>query len=292
MALVVVFLALITAAMALAIDIGMSVVERGQIQNAADSAALAGVGELPDSYNNARSVALDYCGRHNVAPAEVNVSFPYGPARIRVRIDRSADYFFARIFGKMKGAIAVEAEAETGVAGAITGVIPIGVEKRNFAYGEVYTLKRGAGSCDLHNSPGDCSNFGPLALGGNGASIYEDNLINGYDGVIRAGDWIPTEPGDIVGPTKAGIKSRVDDGPGETYTNFAAGSKRLVYVPIINSLEVAGKNEVLTVGFAAFFIEGLSNKGEVLGRFIRYRASGETSDTAENFNLYTSRLVK
>lgn len=285
-------LVLLMGILALVVDIGMSGVKKGQIQNAADSAALAAAAELPESLDAAMSMAVDYCGRHKVPSGEVTVSFPLIPTRVQVRIDHPVSYYFARVLGINTGTVAVEAEAETGIVGAMRGLIPIGVEDRPFTYGDLYMLKRGAGSCEKDGAPGSCSNFGPLALGGNGASVFEYNIENGYDGIIEAEQWVLTETGNMVGPTNKSINARVNDGAGETYVDFPAGSRRLVFIPIIESLDVGGRSDVKVLGFAAFFLDSLSSKGEVYGRFIRYRTPGEIINTAGNYNLYTSQLVR
>ena len=292
LALVVIFMSVLLAGMALAIDVGMGVLEKSRMQRAADSAALAGASKLPENLAAAYSEALDYCQRHGVAAGEVQVGLSMSyPTRIQVLITRRIDHAFARILGINQGTVAAKAQAETGVIGGMAGVIPIGVEEREFTYGDMYQLKRGAGTCEKEGTPGNCSNFGPLALGGFGASVYEYNLINGYNGIIRANDWVTTETGDMVGPTRVGINSRLDAGEGEAFPDFPVGTRRLVFLPIIESLDVGGRSEVLVVGFAAFYLEDFGSKGEVYGRFVRYHAPGEIYTPAEDFNLRGVKLV-
>lgn len=290
--LVTMVLVLLMGALALVVDMGMSAVKKGQLQSAADSAALAAAAELPERIDGAVSAAIDYSERHAVPAGEVSVSFPILPTRVQVRIDHPVSYYFAKALGINGGSLAVEAEAETGIVGAMRGIIPIGVEDRSFVFGDIYMLKRGAGQCDKEGTPGSCSNFGPVALGGYGAAVYQDNIMYGYDGIVEAGQWIPTETGDMVGPTGSGIKFRMDKGVGETYLDFPAGSSRLVFLPIIESLDVGGRSEVKVLGFAAFFIDDYSSKGVVYGRFIRYRTTGSIDNSAGNYNLYTAQLVK
>lgn len=285
-------IAVLLGMLALVVDYGMGVMMRSRLQVAADAAALAGAAELPDSAEKAFLTALDYCGRHGIQESEVSISFPDGSIRIHVGITRRMKYFFAPAIGKYYGTVSAGAEAANGAVGAMRGVIPIGVEQRQFVYGQLYMLKRGSGSCAKEGVPGNCSNFGPLALGGFGANIYKDNILYGYDGILRVGQWVSTETGDMVGPTRTGIDYRISYNPSETYTSFSSGSKRLVYLPIIESLDVGGRSEVMIVGFAAFFLESISGKSEVEGYFIKYRTVGEIMDSAADFNLHSVSLVR
>jgi hypothetical protein len=289
----VVALPLIMVIMAFVVDYGRGVVKRAHLQNAADAAALAGARELPFDEYSAQTVALDYATRFGVAPGDVSVTFPGDDySRISVTIRENLQYLFAPIIRKYSTPVTVDAEAASGVVGALTGVIPIGVEQENFVYGDVYVLKLGAGACDKTGSPGVCSNYGPLALGGTGASNYESNLMNGYQGRLEAGMWVLTETGDMVGPTKSGISFRIDANPNEKFDNIATGSKRLVFLPVIESLDVGGRADVKVVGFAAFFLDSLVKSSEVKGRFLKYATSGEIHIPAVDFGLRSVGLSK
>ena len=61
----------------LAIDMGYMYIARGQLQNAADAAALAGASQLP-SQTDARDTATDFAAKNNVANSPVNISNDYG----------------------------------------------------------------------------------------------------------------------------------------------------------------------------------------------------------------------
>ena len=55
----------------MAVDVGGYASHRRQLQNAADSIALAGARELPDP-NDSRDAALDWAARNNIDPGDVN----------------------------------------------------------------------------------------------------------------------------------------------------------------------------------------------------------------------------
>src|SRR3989304_6288142 len=82
----VLLLAVLLGFVALAVDIGLYLHERRQLQNSADAAALAGVPYLPDSPGTAQSTALAWAANNGIAPNEVvAVEFENGKTLIRMR---------------------------------------------------------------------------------------------------------------------------------------------------------------------------------------------------------------
>jgi len=49
-----------------------------------------------------------------------------------------------------------------------------------------------------------------------------------------------------------------------TYDRFVKGCPRVILVPIIDSLDVTGRNGVILTGFAAFLVEGSGRSGKRL----------------------------
>jgi len=67
----------------------------------------------------------------------------------------------------------------------------------------------------------------------------------------------------------------------------------VVIVPIIDSLDVHGRDHVTVVGFAAFFLEDAGSSGNqsfVRGRFIEMSVDGEVGEGG-NFGLQVVRLI-
>ena len=69
-----VLMVFVFAFVAFTVDIGYMTLTKGELQNAADSAALAGVMSLGDGEAAARAVAIDFAGQHRAAGASVVVS--------------------------------------------------------------------------------------------------------------------------------------------------------------------------------------------------------------------------
>ena len=139
-------------------------------------------------------------------------------------------------------------------------------------------------------------NYQALALGKSGASMYEYNLMNGYQDWIRIDQWIQVETGNMANPTVRACEYRISLDPLATWETVTKDSARLLKVPVLESFEVNGKGEVYVVGFAMFFLEDVretgSDKGEIIGRFLRGVVQGEANGAAPDFGLKTVKLVR
>jgi Flp pilus assembly protein TadG len=128
-------------------------------------------------------------------------------------------------------------------------------------------------------------NYGAVALGGNGADTYRDNIIHGYSGVVEVGDVLTTEPGNMVGPTNQGVTALIAEDPTARMVRNSAGrwvvmsdkygineSPRIVPIPMYSVYDPPGNGRsTLTVtSISAFFVEGTDGK-DVWGKFIYTR---------------------
>jgi hypothetical protein len=125
-----------------------------------------------------------------------------------------------------------------------------------------------------------------VALGGNGASVYRENIRDGYQGVVCIGDILPTEPGNMVGPTSQGVNDLIAKDPAAYMTRNAAGrwvvispnypvneSPRIVPIPMYSYAHAPGngRTDFQVTSIGSFFVEG-SDGRDVRGRFIQLRA--------------------
>ncbi|MCX7971322.1 MAG: hypothetical protein N3A57_07140, partial [Negativicutes bacterium] len=259
---------------------------------------LAGVQNLPASPATARALAGQYAAVNGLTAADVLTSAVSADGRqLTVTVSRRVQFYFARALnlagGNFDGAtVTARASAGLAVASGARDIVPFGIVRQNLVYGSRYVLKEGAGG-------GYNGNFGALALGGRGASVYRLNIQEGYDGVIRVGDYLTTETGNMSGPTRTGVNYRISLDPCATYQTVQRGSPRIVTVPIIDSLAVNGRSQVLVVGFASFFLEGVGGNGNlnyVEGRFMQMIDPLAETDTgsqaAGDYGLYRVRLVQ
>lgn len=118
-----------------------------------------------------------------------------------------------------------------------------------------------------------------------GGADYRWNIANCNTYVVDVGDRLQVEPGNMVGPTKAGVQELVDrdpgaywDGQNQTVAGSAYGkSPRIILVAFFDptSPPTSGRNWVRVTKVGAFFIEGVQPNGDVTGRFIKATVDGE-----------------
>jgi hypothetical protein len=300
---------------ALAIDVGSLTSDKRDLQNAADAMALAGAIDLPnasDAVNSARAWAT----KNGIEPEQIESisvlqqSLPSRPnPEISVTLKRQHDFMLAPVVGINSTDVDVRASAIKTSPGGSDGIVPWSVlqsEIDGAAPGDLVTLK-------YDSREAENGDFGALAIDGTGASTYRDTIEHGSDSVICSvaavalgcvdtapecdGAECLTEPGNMTGPTRAGVDYRVgntdsscdefdevftpkDDGSYSIvqqcnpFISASLPSLRVVIVPIIDEL-CDGRCYVTIEGFALFFLEGYGDGGctgndcEVKGRFVK-----------------------
>lgn len=164
-------IAMLCGVAALVVDIGMVSVQEGQLQNAADAAALAAARDLP-SASTAKSTAVKYAGYNGVTAANTVATTPYsGNAnRIEVVCKKTVQYTFARIFGAQSIEVSARAVAEksSGASG------PFGYAV--FSGGD--TLLLGMHSSSLNITGSVHSNFSLLITGSTQAISGNVEAVN------------------------------------------------------------------------------------------------------------------
>ena len=267
------------------LDIGIVYSEKAKLSNAIDSAALAAVFELPKGNTKAITVANDYLLKNAVQSKDAVITVSSDQKSIEIKGVRTVNHILAPIFGKNSSNIKSNTKAIIGPVKSLSnGIRPFAVEKFPFSYGDLVTLKQGAGD-------GYHGNYGPVALGGSGASVFKDNALYGYKGKISVGDYIDTEPGNMAGATSS--ISKYIKSENSTFCTFQRDSIRLWVIPLVDSLIVNGRNQVQVIGFGQFYVEDVvSNKGktEINGRFVKFVTNGEVDVTLQDTGLYGAKL--
>ncbi|HEY8891449.1 MAG TPA: TadE/TadG family type IV pilus assembly protein [Clostridium sp.] len=269
------------------VDIGLIYVEKVKLSNAIDSAVLAASLELPTDDAKSRNVAIEYLRKNNVDPSQVKITISADKKSIQMEGIKTVNHFFAPIIGINSTNINAYSKAIIAPIKSVTGGIrPFAVEKFDFSYGDVVTLKEGAGD-------GYHGNYGTVALGGTGANVFRSNALYGYSGTITVGDMINTETGNMAGTTNE-IENYINSEFSSFY-DFQRNSIRLWTMPLVDSLYVDGRKAVLVVGFGEFYVEDItqnSGKIEIQGRFIRYVTKGEIDVTQSDTGDYGAKLVR
>lgn len=286
---------LLVALMAFVTDAGMMYLEKSRLQNAVDATALAGIQEFRKNESTMLDKAYEYAILNKLDPLNLEVTIPSGNRIITVVAKKKVNLFFAKVFNMTDAVIQAKATAKAGTIVAANGIRPFAVEQQNFEIGHTYTLKKGAG--DSYTG-----NYGALALGGTGATVYKNNLMYGYNSNVKIGDLIKvgedllTEPGNMAGPTYEGMRYLIqnDTHDHSDLNNLEANCERLITVPIIDKFD-PGRSTVKIVGFAKFFLDDVTYDGgktEVKGRFVRALEEGKIDDSGNDFGLFGVKLVE
>jgi hypothetical protein len=280
---------------ALVTDVGILYLADYKLTNAVDAAVLAGAQELPYNPQGAVTQATNYAIANGLKEEQFSIEVLKDNKLIRITAEKDVNLLFAKVLGFDTGKVNHVAEAQVAAIVGINGAAPLGIEKHDFVFGEQYTLKVGAGATDYLNQEISPGWFGALALGGPGASTYEDNLTYGYPGSLKVGDIVNIQTGNISGPTKKAIDYRIAEDkhvPYCTVDNFERDCSRLIKVPVIEAVD---KKRVKIIGFSMFLVDdvtGQGNESYVKGKFVKTIASGEVSPEAQDYGLVGVRLVK
>ncbi len=292
---------------ALVVDVGSLYQKRGFYQTVADAASLAGAQELPESYELAVDIAVEYAEKNNVDIAyncrdhtaeDIEISSTYTQDdTITVTLsNREAPLYFARIFGMDTVSISAEATAVAGSPVEVYGVapwaavIPEGTNWRSWLWSEAGEEK--VISEEMEDS--DFIAWDTTEDKKNWKKRYKDRIINGYQEPLEEGDLIFTR-GIKIKDTEKGVNSRID-----TWEQFdqltydyysiiklSRNDDQFVMVPIIYDTELQKWWEedpgdwpevwVEIEAFAPFIIteiyttghgHGHGSKTEIRGRFI------------------------
>jgi Flp pilus assembly protein TadG len=228
----------------LALDASHVMVSHSRLQNTIDASALAAAKMLSDTSDETQATAmavsvftanLSAAGNGELAsianPGNVVVEYsatqsPFSPGTtpadyVRVTYsDFRLPYWLSQVLPGIGGADAqvISASAVSGPSptlGAACDLVPLivcgdpdeGGPLWGYDDGEVTVLKGGSQS-GSQSGPIGPGNFQLARLGGSGADIVRDNLAGGFEGCAVAGEGIPTEPGNSVGPVAQGINTR------------------------------------------------------------------------------------
>jgi len=298
-ALIAIFMIVLLGSCALAIDQGLIYINRMKMIHALDSAVMAGAQELPGDPIAAETVARDYAYMNGLNADEVSFSVAADKKSISGTATREVELSFSKVMDLHTASVHVASKAKIAPISSAMGVVPFGILEDDYALGELVVLKEGS---DDKLYPGW---FGALRLGGNGADVYRNNVMYGYQAEVSIGEVdaleVEIEPGNMWGPTRDGVLYRIGEcqhSPACTVNSFVKGCPRICIVPIVNieSTNPAGKPiTVRVVGFAAFFLEnfvGNDGSNEILGRFVNYVIPGKTNENLNSYGLYGVKLCE
>lgn len=306
---------------ALVTDAGLLCVERRDLQNAADAAALAGARHfLFDGWTEAEvESAVKQWAAYNGLPeaqlTEVSIGVKSLPAgdlpTVTVRAQRPVNLLFAFAFGVRQLPVGVRAVAGVSPLRPLK-IWPWAISQSTYNQLLQDQIANGEVFLKLSSQDNKNGNFLPLALGDqSGASVYEANIKTGWNGPLPAqvppAIWtVPTETGNMAGPTEQGVQYLLE----LERTNPCTIPGNDVRCPLIGLIPVitdqswaAAKgtsNRGDVIRFSVFQVSRLApdpdekgrGKGHqvVVGRFLERGTAVGPTDPDSNLKLYTVRL--
>lgn len=270
---------------AFSVDIGLVYIEKTKLSHGLDAAVLAGALELPEHDTKAQAVAMEYLQKNAVGSEGITVAISSDKKKIHIAGVKNVKHYFAPIIGIKSSVVSASAEAVIGPVGSVTrGVRPFAVQMFNYTYGDLVTLKEDAGD-------GQTGNYKSIALGGQGSSVFKMNALYGYEGTLKVGSYIDTEPGNMAGVSSA-IKSYINI-EASSYQNFPRNSIRLWTIPLVDTFQISGRGGLEIAGFASFYVEDIKEKAgkiEIQGRFVRFVSNAEIDMNLQETGLYGVKL--
>lgn len=292
---------LVMALCGLVVDMGSAYAQGSRVQNAADAAALAAVQLLPIAADNPAAIqqvearVLDYVVKNGldgdyIEDVSLEDAVDGSYTAVRVVLCGDVAYGFGPILGINGTTVTKHAKARVEPATGTSKVVPLGIPDTSYAAmqeacgGQHVIVKYGGGG-------GTGGFFGALDLDGvqgGGARDFATWLAFGYDGVLRVGDVLPVESGNMAGPTTQGFLERYSQCthfPGQGGCNaqqFDPDCPRVVTMIVYT---MVGSKSVRVEGFAPFVLEGTNGKGEIVASWVTV-SGGEACESEEDAQWY------
>lgn len=270
------FFGILIALAGVLVDGGTWMVERRDMQGVADSAALAGVRELPRGEAMARFVAEDYIEGKNAADDASVQSISVDGNRLTAVAHREVPGMFTGLFGIETPDISATATAEFSQVGALERMLPLALMRDSYTIGENTEIKTAAnntgnrGAIAPHGGTSTCEKSA-------GANDFEAFILTSeYGGTdacsVLPGETVMTETGNMAGKARSGFNRRIgsnsqsfddvfeiDPQMPDHYYVKDVDSPRLGIVPIIENTDgttnwPGGSKPVKIVGYVLVYI--------------------------------------
>jgi Flp pilus assembly protein TadG len=224
-------MATLVGVMALGADVGVMYYNWGQLQKAADAAAVAGANKLtgrPDTTGTVAPAAISYANGYaclngiddpnnssaTVCPSPTAIpnytdkilftTVDSGNTQVSISLNRQLPYYFGKVIGLQTGQVTVLATAKvyttTGANGVFPAVLNCPGSPCNFAG---LNVTQNFGVKFTAAVPG---NWGWLDVGqGQGGSQLKTAIDGGYSGYVSVGQSLNTVTGGKTGPVNSGF---------------------------------------------------------------------------------------
>lgn len=273
----------------LVLDGGTIYLAKSHLKKTANAAVLSGAQELTNQesvvHGVVQKILLDHKEQNSLVGTNVQMS-----KNVKVDLKKQVPLSFSQLLGWQNVPVASTAAAEIGTMGSAVGAAPLGIDQSvSLEYYQEYKLK-------VDQTEVSTGTFGVLALGGTGASTYEENLRNGYKNRLTVNDILDTQTGNIAGKTKTAVQDLIDKCPypkGETHHRDCP---RTLLVPVYEPKHYDGNQlkQVKITGFAYFYIldNMRANDTAIKGLFVKRAGTGFVKPEAVFRGAYAIRLTE
>ncbi len=274
----------------LVLDGGTLYMTKSHLQKTANAAALSGAQELTGTDEVVVEKIIErVLMEHGESESLKSISMTLED-RVEVELSKEIKPVFLKLFGYDTATVEAQATAEIGTMGRAYGAAPLGIDESiELELYKEYKLK-----VDQHEV--DTGNFGVLALGGTGASTYEENLRNGYKDQIGRGDILDTQTGNISGKTRSVINELVQNCPYSPGDAIERNCSRILLVPVYKPYYTSTNQlkQVEITGFEYFFVTEPvhSNDTTITGIFIKMTGTGIIDPGSSSLGAYSIRLTR
>lgn len=264
---------------ALVCDVGLAFAQRTRMQTAADAAALAAASVMDQSQSRARLEAITIAKLNGYQIQGTDIDVDQAAKQVTVHWIEPTGFVLGPVLNRFGVNVGVSASATMEKTGQRLSLVPFLVIRTcDVKKGDWIKVKVGGGD-------GTTGNFGAGAIDGPGAKVYQDGIVHGAHTPIQIGSFVDFEPGDMVGPTDAGVKARIgdDDTPFESIMENTS-SPRLITVPLVGDYtqgSYGGRSKPIMIrGFARLYLVG-SQGGVVQARWIDENMLSEVPNAGE-----------
>jgi hypothetical protein len=273
----------------LAIDGGMVYMTKSQLQKTANAAVLSGAQELTSTQQKVTNVVNDILNAHresaSLTKLDINME-----RKVTIDLTKQVNLTFASLFGFKRMNVTAHATAELASVGNAIGAAPLGIDQSiNLEYYKSYQLK-------VDSSGAVSGNFGILALDRPGAKTYYQNLRHGYQDVLKIGDIVDTQTGNIAGDTRSAVQERVNGCTQPPGDYSLRNCSRILLIPVYKpySSSTNQLKSVQIMGFAYFYITDpmSSNDTSIKGVFIKRTGNGSYVQGSVDRGAYSIRLTE
>jgi hypothetical protein len=136
-----------------------------------------------------------------------------------------------------------------------------------------------------------------------GGAKYQENIETCNSLPVSVDDWLQTEPGNMIGPTKHGVEALIAQDPGASWNpttkkvegSCCALSPRVVPIALYNPDVYAdgqqnGRTEIQVSNIVGFFVDSL-NGNDVIGYLTVYPGQGRANVELPNESAFLRSIV-